>query len=184
MRPLLLAFVLGAVATVATAAEPVIPVAPRPPDTPLPQYDPAVAPVRLSVTAGPRLRARGQALGRRELAMLEETLRGAVWQALERRNPFGPGDRLELTIVDARPSRPTFAEMSRTPGLSMQSVSLGGAEVQGVVIGADGRRRRVAYRWYETQLRPGGPAATWSDARIAFEGFARRLAEGRAYVRV
>lgn len=89
------------------------------------------------------------------------------------------GARMELVIEDAIPNRPTLRQMADLPGLSMESLSIGGADISGEIIFADGRRIPVAYRWFETSLAHVSAASTWSDAHRAFRSFARRLAEGR-----
>lgn len=84
--------------------------------------------------------------------------------------------RVEVTIVDARPSRPTFKQGGDTPGLDMfRSVSTGGMDLKGVAYTADGAPAgELAYKWYETDIRYAG-LTTWQDASRASDRFARRF---------
>lgn len=145
----------------------------------------AAAPVAASAQAGdvhvvlgPELVKKSSELGRRDLdrltAELERTVERAVAQS-GRAN----GGRLELTLTDVRPSRPTFEQMARRPGLSMESVANGGAALEGVEIAPDGTRRPVRFSWYETDIRWAQARATWSDTHRAFDIFARQYAQGK-----
>lgn len=136
----------------------------------------AVADVR--VTIGPELREKGEEYGQRDLDRLAAELEADVEKALAQRGRL-TGGTLELVLVDAKPSRPTFEQMGRTPGLSMQSVSNGGATIEGVEITADGARRPVKYSWYETDIRWGRAKTVWTDAEHAFDRFARQYADGK-----
>jgi hypothetical protein len=130
------------------------------------------------VVLGPKLAKEARELGQRDLdrltAELERTVERAVAQSGR-----ASGARLELTLIDVRPSRPTFEQMARRPGLSMDSVSNGGAALEGVEISADGTRRPVRFSWYESDIRWAGARATWSDAHRAFDLFARQYASGK-----
>jgi len=130
------------------------------------------------VRIGPELQAKARDLGQRDLDRLARELEAGVERAVAR-SGRGDGGRLELTLVDVRPSRPTFEQMARRPGLSMESVSNGGAALEGVEIGADGRERPVRFSWYESDIRWAHARGTWSDAHRAFQMFARQYADGR-----
>ena len=93
------------------------------------------------------------------------------------------GARIELTISDAKPNRPTFKQMSDTPGLSMESFGIGGATIDGHVIAADGKMTPVSYRWYESDIRQAYGNWVWHDAEWTFDRFARRLARGQEVAR-
>lgn len=86
--------------------------------------------------------------------------------------------RIEVTIVDARPSRPTFKQGADRPGLDMfRSVSTGGMDLKGVAYTADGgEAASLEYKWYETDIRYAG-LTTWQDASRASDRFARRFAD-------
>ncbi|MFN4024985.1 MAG: hypothetical protein ACK4MQ_09130 [Hyphomonas sp.] len=86
--------------------------------------------------------------------------------------------RIEVTIVDARPSRPTFKQGGDRPGLDMfRSVSTGGMDLKAVAYAADGAPAgELAYKWYETDIRYAG-LTTWQDASRASDRFARRFVD-------
>ena len=87
--------------------------------------------------------------------------------------------RIEITIVNAKPNRPTLEQARQTPGLDMfRSVSLGGMKLTGTAFDADGNvLAEEAYKWFETDIRQASPAGTWTDAKRASDRFARRLAK-------
>jgi len=130
------------------------------------------------VTIGPELAQKARDLGQRDLDRLARDLEVDIERAVAR-SGRGSGGTLELVLTDARPSRPTFQQMARRPGLSMESVSNGGAAFEGVEIAPDGSRRQVSFRWYETDIRWAQSRTTWTDAHRAFQMFARRYADGR-----
>ena len=131
------------------------------------------------VTLSPRLQARAHDLGQRDLNQLQAELQRTVERQLARR-PIGEGVRLDLVITDATPNRPTFQQMSNTPGLSYESFGLGGATIDGVITGADGATAPVHYRWYESDIRQTRFNGTWEDAERAFGFFADHLGRGEA----
>jgi len=130
------------------------------------------------VVIGPELQEKARDLGQRDLDRLARDLEVDIERAVAR-SGRGTGGRLELVLTDVRPSRPTFQQMARRPGLSMESVSNGGAAFEGVEIGPDGARRAVSFRWYETDIRWAQSRTTWTDAHRAFQMFAKRYADGR-----
>jgi len=122
-------------------------------------------------------------IGVREAGVLQRAVHAALARSLVRAGATPAQDAavtVETTIVDARNNRPTFEQLSDRPGLSyIGSIGTGGAELTGVIRGADGRElRRVTHRWYENQLAWASPEQ-WGDARRAIDGFARKVA--RAY---
>lgn len=129
----------------------------------------------VEVTIGAPLQAKAQEYGPRELNYLESDLRSDVQRSLAAKGLLSrSGAPLHLVIVDARPNRPTFAQLSRTPGLSMRSVSIGGATIDGEIGG-----RRLHFQYWENDIRNERGSATWTDAEQAFQIFAHRLADGR-----
>ncbi|HRJ00844.1 MAG TPA: hypothetical protein PKV67_08700 [Hyphomonas sp.] len=86
--------------------------------------------------------------------------------------------RIDVTIVDATPSRPTFKQGSDTPGLDMhRSVSLGGMKLKAVAYDAAGNAGEAfEYKWYESDITQAG-ITTWHDARRASGRFASRFAK-------
>ena len=86
--------------------------------------------------------------------------------------------RIEVTILDARPSRPTLKQGGDTPGLDMlRSVSTGGMELQAIAYDASGTALGdLEYEWFENDIRNAG-LTTWQDASRASDRFARRFVE-------
>lgn len=86
--------------------------------------------------------------------------------------------RVDVTIIDAKPSRPTFKQAGDTPGLDMhRSVSIGGMDVSATAYDAAGNPvGELAYDWYESDIRYAG-LTTWDDAGRASARFARRFAK-------
>lgn len=132
---------------------------------------------RVQVSIGPVLEQRANDYGPEELQILREDLRREVERTLARSG--SPIIGADLVIEDAQPNRPTLNELSRTPGLSLRSVGVGGARVSGVVTFADGRTRPLRYQWFETDIRNEVAANTWSDAERSFMYLANDLADGR-----
>ena len=131
------------------------------------------------VTIGPELQEMAEDYGERDLQRLAADLEADVEKALVARGRLGGDGRLELVLTDARPSRPTFEQLARRPGLNMRSVSNGGAAIEGEEVGPDGQRRAVKFSWYETDIRWARGKTVWTDAEHAFDRFARQYAEGK-----
>jgi hypothetical protein len=131
----------------------------------------------VTVTLGPDVEV--AELGAREVEDQVAALRTAVERALA--GPDGlDGRRVNLVLTDLKPNRPTMAQAAARPGLSViDSISIGGAAIEGEVIAADGSRRPVSFHRYSTNLRDVYNFTTWQDARLAFDAFARNLAAGR-----
>src|SRR5690606_19335324 len=110
--------------------------------------------------------------------ILRATIEDAVNDALARKGVTGDV-AVEVTIVDADPNRPTMQQMADTPGLDMRSVSIGGAELTGVLRRADGQViGEVEHRRYNHSLSDiGGAASTWTEARRAIRRFAQKIAD-------
>ena len=135
-------------------------------------------PASVEVQIGPKLRADAvKSLGVGDIDRLAAELSRQVKQELDRTGVL-QGARLELTLVDAKPNRPTFKQLSNRPGLSMRSFGLGGAAIEGRAIAVDGTISPIHYQWYETDITQAPYTTTWSDANTAFDLFARRLARG------
>jgi hypothetical protein len=124
-------------------------------------------------------------LGARERQELEDMVVRLVSRELTRHGAdVGPGAStiVEVTLIDADPNRPTFEELTRTPGLSMSlSISTGGAELSATLRRADGQvLSEVNHQYYTRSLNDliGAPN-TWSDAHRAISRFARKV--GDAY---
>ena len=106
--------------------------------------------------------------GTREGERLSEDLTRYVAEALAARGLSGREVTIELSIVDAKPNRPTFEQAANRPGLDMfNSISVGGAELRGVVRNAAGAEvQTVEHRYYSHDLYDARfNSGTWSDAR-------------------
>lgn len=114
--------------------------------------------------------------GIREAAILSEALTRRVTEQFTRRGIAA--DKVVVTILDAKPNKPTFQQVSDRSGLDpIRSFSIGGAKLSGVAYDAAGKEiGRLEYDWYETDIFQSANSTTWSDARWAFDRFARRFA--------
>jgi hypothetical protein len=133
---------------------------------------PAVAEVKVSI--GPELAKKTDTIGTREFDLLKTDLRRSVERRLP---PRAGGGTLALVIEDARPNRPTMQQLSKKPGLSLDSFGVGGARITGVYVGPTGARTPIDYSWYETDIRQARHSTTWTDAETAFDRLAARLAK-------
>ncbi|MGB3626570.1 MAG: hypothetical protein WA989_12120 [Henriciella sp.] len=86
---------------------------------------------------------------------------------------------VSVTILDAKPNRPTMQQMSDQPGLdAIRSKSIGGMTLKGVAVDASGQViGDVEYDWYETNIQNVIASSVWGDANRASRNFAKRLAE-------
>lgn len=107
-------------------------------------------------------------------------LSGRVRADLERELAEAGRDvaRIDVTILDAKPSRPTFQQASDKLGLDMfRSVSVGGMKLSAVSYDASGTASEpFEYKWFENDIRQAG-ITTWQDARRASSRFAYRFAK-------
>lgn len=87
--------------------------------------------------------------------------------------------RVDVTILDAKPNRPTMKQMGDRPGLDgFRSISIGGMSLEAKAFDTDGAELgKKSYRWFETDIRDVRGAGMWSDARRASDRFARRFAK-------
>ena len=120
--------------------------------------------------------------GERDIERLTEALRAEAEAALMGAGRLAvdgaePEGRIELTLVDADPNRPTMLQMKNEPGLSFQSFSRGGAAIEAVLYDASGAEAgRMEYDWYSPDLRDAWARGVWSDADRTIDRFASRLA--------
>jgi hypothetical protein len=121
-----------------------------------------------------------KAYGVRDVERLANELQRDVERELARTGGLDEGARVELTLVDAKPNRPTFKQLSATPGLSFQSFGVGGATIEGRIVAANGAVTPVGYSWYESDIRQAAHHGTWTDAEWAIDRFASRLVRGQA----
>ena len=87
--------------------------------------------------------------------------------------------KVDVEIVDAKPNRPTFEQISNEPGLdAFRSISIGGMELVGTAYDADGNVLATQeYEWFENNIRDVVGSSTWTDANRASRRFASRLAK-------
>jgi hypothetical protein len=133
---------------------------------------------QVSVAIGPKLQDKADDLGQRELDFLARDLQRSVESRLIR---AGMTDRVELTLIDAKPNRPTSEQLGNRPGLSPISFGVGGAKIEGAVVHADGTLTPLSYQWYESDIAWARHSSTWAAAENAFDRFANRLVSGRLY---
>jgi hypothetical protein len=136
---------------------------------------PLSAPATVSVAIAPKLEQKAiKTYGVREIDQLSSDLKRQVSRELDRTGALA-GGRVELTLVDVKPNRPTFKQLGDTPGLSMRSFGVGGAKIEGRTISADGTVKPVSYQWYETDIHQAWGRATWGDADYVFQHVARQI---------
>lgn len=141
------------------------------------------APPQVDVTIGPALQAKAEkTYGVRDVRELAEELKQGVERRLARSGAY-PDARVELTLVDAVPNRPTFKQMTDKPGLSFESFGVGGARIEGRIVAADGKVTPLAYQYYETDIRWARHQSTWADADWTIQRFAYGLAGAETFAR-
>ena len=86
--------------------------------------------------------------------------------------------RVDVVILNAKPNRPTFQQLSDRPGLdALRSISLGGMELEGIAYDADGNvLAKQEYGWFENDIRDVIGSGTWTDANRASRRFAKKFA--------
>jgi hypothetical protein len=137
-------------------------------------------PASVDVTISPALQKKAvEKYGVRDVDRLAAELRKDVERELARTGAYD-GARLELTLVDAVPNRPTFKQLSDTPGLSFESFGVGGARIEGQAVAPGGAVTPIKYSFYETDIRQSWGHSTWSDAEATINRFAYRLGRGQA----
>lgn len=133
----------------------------------------------VTVTIGSELAEEVEALGERDVQRQAEELAGTVRRELVRRGAF-PGARINLILTDLKPNRPTHQQASDRPGLSLiDSISIGGAAIEGEILTADGQRLPVRYSLYSTSIDDVYGFGTWHDAERAYDRLASNMVSGR-----
>lgn len=124
-------------------------------------------------------RALANDYGEREGVYLRQAVDRAVARAFARRGLSVEPGRIEIAILDARPNRPTFKQLSQRPGLDyLRSISVGGATLQASVQGPGGAPIDVRHRYYTRDIFEARySATTWSDAHRSIDRFAERVAD-------
>ena len=115
--------------------------------------------------------------GARDIERLLEELTEEVTQRLEDDGLLSnAGATIELVLLDAKPNRPTIEQLGDNPGLSYQSFSRGGANIQAIIRNQDGEEiSQFQYDWYTPNIEDSAYRGTWSDADRAFSRFSRQL---------
>ena len=87
--------------------------------------------------------------------------------------------RIDVTIINAKPNKPTFKQLGDKPGLDFgRSLSIGGMKLEADAFSADGTElATLEYGWFENELRNAVGSPTWTDANRASHRFARKLAK-------
>lgn len=135
---------------------------------------PTALAAEINVTFAPEFAEKlAEDYGDREGEYLADRVRRDLERAMA--NQGVEAARIDVTIVDAKPSRPTFKQAGDTPGLDIhRSVSIGGMKLEAVAFDASGAASEpFAYDWYENDIRQAG-ITTWHDARRASSRFASR----------
>jgi hypothetical protein len=133
----------------------------------------------VNVTIGGDLIEQVETLGEREVDRQLERLQQVVARELGRRGALD-GAQVNLVITDLKPNRPTFQQALDRPGLSItESISIGGATIEGEIITADGQRLPVRYSRYSPTLADVRGYGPWSDAEQAYSRLAANIASGR-----
>ncbi len=136
---------------------------------------PVAAATEIAVTYSPEFTEKLESdYGVREGAVLTSRVERDLTRQIERAGVDVA--RVDVTILDARPSRPTFKQGSEKPGLDMvRSVSTGGMKLQAIAYDASGTSfGDFEYKWYENDIRNAG-ITTWQDAGRASDRFARQF---------
>ena len=142
------------------------------------------APIKLDpIEIGENLAEKSEEYGARDIDRLVEELTESVTARLERDGHLilteGDADlRIAITLDNAWPNRPTREQLADRPGLSMRSISLGGARLSAVLFDASGAEvSTMEYSWRTSHISDSIGRATWSDAERTFDRFARNLAD-------
>lgn len=143
-------------------------------------------PVPVGIQLAPKMRAAlDKTYGPSQAAVLRKTISDRVGAAL--RGRCQAVARIEITLLDARPTHPTDRQIENNPALDrLRTRFLGGADFRARLLGAaGGTLRSLRYRWYAPDYREGSRAADpWGDVRLASEGLGSQLAlECRALAR-
>ncbi len=134
---------------------------------------------QVSVTIGGDLTEDARGLGQRDVDRQLERLQTVVERRLARDGAL-EGATINLVVTDLKPNRPTFTQASDRPGLSiMDSISIGGAAIEGEIITADGQRLPVRYSNYSSSIRDVQGYGTWQEAETTYARLASRLVSGR-----
>ncbi|HTP38789.1 MAG TPA: hypothetical protein VMI92_04380 [Steroidobacteraceae bacterium] len=119
--------------------------------------------------------------GEAELATLQDQLERSLQSAWGKSPPGACANgavSVDTTLIDAAPNHPTRQQLMRQPSLDyLRSVSVGGAEMSGVLRSADGHVvATIPVRHFAMDIREARLSGdTWGDARQALDMYARAL---------
>ena len=134
---------------------------------------------QVTVTVGGDLTEDVETLGQRDVNEQIARLQTVVERRLARDGAL-EGAQVNLVLTDLKPNRPTWQQASDKPGLSIiDSISIGGATIEGEIVTADGQRMPVRYSRYSTSLADVQGYTTWQDADRAYDRLANNLVSGR-----
>lgn len=131
----------------------------------------------VTLSVGSELEDKRGDYGARDIDRLSASAIEAVSEALE---DVGADDSYEVvvTLENAWPNRPTRRQLSANPGLSFESVSLGGASLTAIIYDGRGNAAgEVSYSWRTPTIAQSRGRGTWHDANRAFDRFADRVAQ-------
>ena len=121
--------------------------------------------------------------GQRELDKLQARFKKRLTNRLEKAG-IKVEDKaptvLHVVLSDAKPNRPTFKQLTKQASLSMSSFSIGGASFKAHLTKDDSDLGNADYGWYESNILNSYQTGTWSDAYLAMDKFARKLAKDLA----
>ncbi len=162
VKPIVVVAILGALFGTAAAAQPLLG-APARPD--------------VTVAVGQALSLKAGDYGARDVADLANRLAASVGERLSRSANPSAMSQVHLVLEDATPSRPGLST-AHGASLSDRSIGLGGAWIDGYVLGADNKKQPISFSYYEADLRNTLAPTMWRDADHAFSMLAADLAQG------
>lgn len=134
---------------------------------------------QVTVTVGGDLTEEVEILGQRDVDQQLARLQTVVERRLARDGAL-EGAQINLVLTELKPNRPTWQQAADKPGLSiLDSISIGGAAIEGEVVTAGGERLPVRYSRFSSSLAEVQGYTTWQDADRAYDRLADNLAEGR-----
>lgn len=183
LKSLILATVVGAVCAGPANAVPDRPSAVlllQSASGPVHPASPLASTSNVMVSVGGDLTGEVDELGERDVREQAEELAKTIQIELDRSDSRWAGSRINLVITDLKPNRPTLQQAIDRPGLSItESISIGGATIEGELVTPDGRSLPIRYARYSSHLGEVFGFHTWGDADRAFDGLASNLRRGR-----
>lgn len=148
-----------------------------------PAAQPRLAAPEVTVAMGGDLVKNAEGLGQRDVDRQLAELVETVQRELARSGALA-GSQVNLVVTDLKPNRPTMQQTIDRPGLSMfDSISIGGATIEGEVVTSDGERLPVRYSRYSNNIAEVFGFNTWEEADRAFDRLASNLSRGRLVTR-